>query len=126
MNVQEGDIIKGEVTGIQPYGAFVKIDDDRQGLVHISEITHGYVKDVHDYVSVGEVIQVKVVDAEPSEGKFSLSIRATQSRPIHAKTRAEQIRDMQHNQDENGFNILKDKLNEWIEQSKDREQTYRH
>ncbi|MET3683628.1 general stress protein 13 [Alkalibacillus flavidus] len=125
MTIREGDVIEGEVTGIQPYGAFVKIDDDRQGLVHISELTHGYVKDVHDHVSVGDKIKVKVMNAQPKEGKYSLSLRAIQSRPLHSKTKAERIRDMQHNQDENGFNILKDKLNDWIEQSKDREESSR-
>lgn len=39
-NIQEGQVIEGKVTGIKPYGAFVEIDDQTQGLVHISEVTH--------------------------------------------------------------------------------------
>ena len=44
-----GVVVTGKVTGIQDYGAFVALDAETQGLVHISEITNGYVKDIHDF-----------------------------------------------------------------------------
>ena len=43
-------LLTGKVTGIQPYGAFVALDEQNQGLVHISEITHGFVKDINDHL----------------------------------------------------------------------------
>ena len=43
----------GKVTGIQPYGAFVALDDETQGLVHISEITYGFVKDINEFLNCG-------------------------------------------------------------------------
>ena len=49
-----GDVLTGKVTGIQPYGAFVALDEDTQGLVHISEITYGFVKDVSDFCRLGK------------------------------------------------------------------------
>ena len=49
-NIDTGSIVTGKVTGIQPYGAFVALDENTQGLVHISEITHGYVKDINDHL----------------------------------------------------------------------------
>ena len=52
--IETGSILTGKVTGIQPYGAFVALDDNTQGLVHISEITHGYVKDINDHLKVGD------------------------------------------------------------------------
>jgi len=51
---EKDQVLKGKVTGIQPFGAFVALDDETQGLVHISEISHDYVKDVNEYVQVGQ------------------------------------------------------------------------
>ena len=45
-----GSVVTGKVTGIQPYGAFVALDESTQGLVHISEVTHGFVKDINDHL----------------------------------------------------------------------------
>ena len=49
-----GEEFSGKVTGIQPYGAFVALDDETQGLVHISEITYGFVKDINEFLTVGK------------------------------------------------------------------------
>ncbi|GEL77911.1 S1 domain-containing post-transcriptional regulator GSP13 [Tenuibacillus multivorans] len=121
--IEEGQVVEGKVKGIQPYGAFVEIDQDVQGLVHISEITHGYVKDIQDHLSVGDDVKVKVLNIDENQGKYSLSIRATIEKPSMKKP----VRTKNETSEEGtGFNVLKDKLEEWIEQSKDREQTYRN
>ena len=57
-------IVKGKVTGIQPYGAFVSLDKDTQGLVHISECKHGFVKNLNAILQVGEEIEVMVIDID--------------------------------------------------------------
>ena len=44
--IEVGDVLTGKVTGVQPYGAFVALDENTQGLVHILQITYGFVKDV--------------------------------------------------------------------------------
>ncbi|WP_163654665.1 S1 domain-containing post-transcriptional regulator GSP13 [Listeria sp. PSOL-1] len=100
-----GDIIKGKVTGIQGYGAFVALDDKTQGLVHISEVRHGFVKDIHDFLELGQEVEVKVLDIDQESGKISLSIRATEDLPKE-KT--------QKKESDNGFNTLRDKLQDWI------------
>ncbi|HZG72916.1 MAG TPA: S1 domain-containing post-transcriptional regulator GSP13 [Chondromyces sp.] len=116
---EPGSIRTGKVTGIQPYGAFIALDDENQGLVHISEITHGYVKDIHDYLKVGEEVKVKVLSVNEEEGKISLSIRATEEAPVPEKKPAARRRQGSLNPDSSavGFNTLKEKLEEWIEQS---------
>ncbi|GAA0464928.1 S1 domain-containing post-transcriptional regulator GSP13 [Alkalibacillus silvisoli] len=127
--IEEGQVVDGKVTGIQPYGAFVEIGENQQGLVHISEITHGFVKDINNHLSVGEEVKVKVINVDEGNGKFSLSIRATEKKPSvqsKPKSKPQQKQAIQHNNEDDGFNILKDKLEEWIEQSKEREQTYRN
>lgn len=112
--IEQGQIIKGKVTGIQPYGAFVALDNGTQGLVHISEITHGFVKDIHDYLQVGEEVKVKVMSINKGEGKISLSIRATEeAKPSPVQP----IRRLKIDENSEGFNTLKDKLQEWIDQS---------
>ena len=74
-----GDVVTGEVVNIKPYGAFVQLPDGETGLVHISEVDEAYVKDVSDYLSIGEETAVKVVGIHDS-GKYNLSIRQLSSR----------------------------------------------
>ena len=51
-----GQVVVGHVTGIQNYGAFVSIDKDTTGLIHISELSDNYVKDITQYVQVGDYL----------------------------------------------------------------------
>ena len=115
-----GEVLSGKVTGIQPYGAFVALDEETQGLVHISEITYGYVKDVSEFLSVGQDVEVKVLEVDEKAGKISLSIRALQERPPVLRKEEKPKKSLQARVDEHdaeGFNSLKDKLQDWIKQS---------
>lgn len=76
-----GDIITGTVTGIQPYGVFVMLDSAHQGLIHISECEHGYVKGLTHLFTVGQQVTVMVLDMDEFSGKLSLSLRALQAPP---------------------------------------------
>ena len=82
-----GEVLTGKVTGIQPYGAFVALDEKTQGLVHISEITYGFVKDVSEFLEVGQDVEVKILEVDGEAEKISLSIRALQERPATKKKR---------------------------------------
>ena len=69
--VNKKDIIQVKITGIQKYGAFASVgDDDYKGLIHISEISYGYVKDVHDFVSVGDNIYAEVIQVDDYDKKI--------------------------------------------------------
>lgn len=128
-----GRELTGKVTGIQSYGAFVALDENTQGLVHISEITHGYVKDVSEHLAVGDEVNVKVLSVDDKAGKISLSIKATQEAPEiieesarpkkERKPRPQATKQQQQLDTANasGFNTLKDKLEDWIKQSSNRE-----
>ncbi|WP_096271003.1 S1 domain-containing post-transcriptional regulator GSP13 [Paucisalibacillus globulus] len=114
--LEVGQIITGKVTGIQPYGAFVALNDEVQGLVHISEVTHGFVKDINEHLTVGDEVSVKVLSIDEAKNKVSLSIRATEEPPKkQAKPQAKKSVKLEENT--SGFNTLKEKLEEWIEQS---------
>ena len=75
MGYKIGDIIEGQVTGIQPYGAFISLDAQTQGLVHISEVQSGYTKNIHSFLEVGQVVKVQVIDIDEYTKKISLSLR---------------------------------------------------
>src|SRR5690625_1276025 len=120
--IEVDQVIEGKVTGIQPYGAFVALNDDVQGLVHISEVTHGYVKDINEHLTVGDNVNVKVLNVDEENNKVSLSIRATEESPKQKQSSTKKQSTISVKQDDGtvGFNSLKDKLEEWLEQSKAR------
>ncbi|QOR66025.1 general stress protein 13 [Cytobacillus suaedae] len=125
-NYQVGSVVKGKVTGIQPYGAFVALDESTQGLIHISEVTHGFVKDINEHLKVGDEVNVKILSIDEKAGKIGLSIRATEEapeKPVVAKQAKPKKRqasvkiDPSLTEAPQGFNTLKEKLEDWIEQS---------
>jgi S1 RNA binding domain protein len=78
--IEVGAVIDGTVERITPYGAFLKLEDGRLGLVHISEVDRNYVKDVHDHLREQDVVTAKVL-AIKEDGKIDLSIKALQDPP---------------------------------------------
>ena len=117
---EAGEKLTGKVTGIQPYGAFVSLDENTQGLVHISEITYGFVKDINEFLSIGEEVDVKVLEVNEKAEKISLSIRALQEKPVTDRQDdrpRESLQERIKERDSEGFNSLKEKLQDWIEQS---------
>ena len=70
-----GDKLKGRITGIQPYGAFVELETGVTGLIHISEIRTGFIENIYEVLKIGDEVQVQVVDLDEYSGKASLSIR---------------------------------------------------
>lgn len=115
-NYEVGTVVEGKVTGIKPFGAFVAIDEETQGLVHISEVAHGFVKDINDYLKVGDTVTVKILKVDEESGKISLSIRATQEAP-ERPARSPRPRNTGGQKQQQGFNTLEDKLKEWLKQS---------
>ena len=99
--MKQGSIIKGEITAIKPYGAFVKVDDDYIGLIHISEFSDGFVRGIDDYVNIGDVIDLMVLNV--ANNRLSLSYKA-----LHKKKRRYNI------ELEAGFEPLREKLSTWV------------
>ncbi len=101
--MKKGDTVEGVITAIKPYGAFVKINDQMQGLIHISEISNHYVQDIHDYLTVGERYTLLVLNVK-AQDKISLSYKRLHQKKkrlnIHLKT---------------GFKPLKEQLPIWID-----------
>jgi small subunit ribosomal protein S1 len=74
-----GDVLEGEVTGVVDFGIFVKVDNNTEGLVHISEIDWSLVEDPRNFCAVGDKIKVKIIEIK--DDKISLSIKALKENP---------------------------------------------
>ena len=108
MKYVEGNIVKGQVSGIEKYGIFINLDNGFSGLIHISEISSGYVKEVSDYVGVGDEIFCKVLEVDKKNKHLKLSIKE-----INYKTDGS---DQKKNELSAGFNILKKQLPIWTKE----------
>ncbi len=82
-----GQIVEGKVTGLTSFGAFVSLPDGKSGMVHISEVSNSFVKEIKDHLSEGQTVKVKVIGIS-DEGKISLSIKkAMPEEPREQRTR---------------------------------------
>ncbi len=79
MVMEAGSIVEGKVTRITNFGAFVELQDDKVGLVHISEVADVYVNDVRDFLSEGDSVQVKIINIDGN--KIALSIKQAKPKP---------------------------------------------
>ncbi|NCB32668.1 MAG: S1 RNA-binding domain-containing protein [Erysipelotrichia bacterium] len=88
MTYQTGQIVEGKVTGIQPYGAFVSLDRHTSGLIHISEISDGYVRDISRFVKIGDTVRIKIIDFDPRTGQARLSLKALNHSRVRSHRRS--------------------------------------
>ena len=74
VSVQPGNIVTGKVVRLHDFGAFVQLDEETTGLVHISEIDRDFVENIHAYLTEGQQVTVKVL-AIKDDGRVDLSIK---------------------------------------------------
>lgn len=79
MKPEKGSIYEGKITSITNFGAFVSLPNGPDGLVHISEVSNGFVKDINELFAVGQTVKVKVISIAEN-GKIALSIKQAQPR----------------------------------------------
>lgn len=115
MSYRPGQVAEGKITGIQPYGAFVALDKNTSGLIHISEISEGYVRDINQYVHVGDTVQVKVIDFDDKTNQARLSLKALQ--PRHARRRRGMVRKATLPPMKIGFASIAASMDEWIREA---------
>ncbi len=99
------DIVKCVVTGFKEYGIFVKVDEEYDGLIHISQISESFVKNVRDYCNLNETLYVKVIGVDEEHKQLKLSIKDLNFKLDGSST---------VKIDENGFLPLKNKLDLWV------------
>ena len=102
-----GDIIKCVVTGIQKYGIFVSVNDTYSGLIHISEVSSSYVKNIYDYVKLNEKIYCQILAISEDNHHLKLSIK-----DINYK----ENNDTKIKETRKGFLPLKENLPIWLDE----------
>ena len=113
MNFKVGDILIGKVNQIRPYALFLSFEGGVNGLLHISELSDGYIRDIEKFGSIGDEIKVKVLSIDSSNGFLRVSYKAIPeekrySTHVNGVRKAPQF-------DEADFSDLEAKLPEWIE-----------
>jgi polyribonucleotide nucleotidyltransferase len=89
--VQVGEVFEGEVKRILPFGAFVEVLPGKEGMVHVSKMSTGFVKDPNDIVKIGQTVKVRVAEID-EQGRINLSMlfgedaesKERQPRPVGA------------------------------------------
>ena len=107
MSIEVGSKVQGKVTGITNFGAFVELKEGKTGLVHISEVADNYVKDINEHLSVGEEVEVKIINVE-KDGKIGLSIKKAKDKPVRQKSSRQQAENFES------------KMNRFLKDSEDR------
>ncbi len=80
MTLEVGEIFEGKISGVTKFGAFVTFGENKTGMVHISEISHTFVKEIKDHVTEGQEVKVMIISISP-EGKIALSMKKTEEKP---------------------------------------------
>lgn len=127
MSLEVGAIVEGEVTGITNFGAFVQLPEGKVGLIHISEVSNVYVKDVHDFLKEHDKVKVKVLTID-ERGKIGLSIKqltpppAPQPKPQRPQNENRERRGGMRPQGARPLSPLsfEDKLSKFLKDSDDR------
>ena len=109
MEYKVNDIIKVQVTGLEKYGIFVITENGYNGLIHISEISPLFVKNINDYAKEYEIILAKIIEVDKKNKQLKLTIKDMVYR-ITKKNRTKIV------ETSNGFSTLKCNLNEWIDE----------
>lgn len=103
---KSGDITKANVTDIKSYGVFVSLDEKYSGLIHISEITDGYVRNINDFINIGDVLNVRIIDVDEKKHQVKLSTKDTLNKINKVKIKETKL----------GFKPLGENLNKWIDE----------
>ena len=114
MSIEVVNKLKGKVTGIKKFGAFVELPEGKSGLVHISEVADNYVENVEDHLSVGDEVEVKVLSIA-DDGKISLSIKKAKDRPRRPQHKSNHNRPPQQKAED-----FEKKLSNFLKDSEDK------
>lgn len=104
---KKDELVECLVTGIENYGIFIRVDYEYSGLIHISEISEDYVRNINDYVTVGERINAKIIEIDEDYFRMKLSIKN-----IDYKINKDSLKIIES---PNGFGPLVNNLKNWTE-----------
>ena len=106
--IKEKEVIRVKITGIQKYGAFASSEEQGyNGLIHISEISYGYVKNIRDFMNVGDAIYAEVLNVDHDNKQIKLSVKDIDYKKDGCKLK-------RMTETKSGFAPLRDNLDGWI------------
>lgn len=115
MQHQVGDLLIGTITSAKPFALFLSFEDGAIGMLHISELSDRYVRDVESFASIGDQIKVKILSIDESNGFLRVSLKQVdESERVLVKNRSENKFPAVKADD---FNDLKEKLPTWIDET---------
>ena len=114
MEYKIGDVVIGRVIALKPYGAFITLANNTTGLLHISEISHGYVKDVNSALKLNEEVKVKIMDIDKKNKQIIFSIRALTKPKRLTKANSRFKKKETIMETKTGFTNLKTMLPVWV------------
>jgi general stress protein 13 len=114
MKYQVGQLIVGKVYNVKPYALFMSFDDGVTGLLHISEISDSFIRDIEKYGSVGDEIKVKILSIDKDNGFLRVSYKQVPPEEMYS-SHTNQRKVPTTSEDE--FLPLKEKLDSWIKEA---------
>ena len=106
-DIKVNEIVLGEITGITKYGIFLKVENEYSGMIHISEISDKYIKDIEKLFVIGESLETRVLSIDEEKKQLKLTIKEFTKKNKRNKTLKE---------DGRGFEPLKEKLDIWVQE----------
>jgi len=94
-----GDLVKGKVTKLASFGAFVQLNDDIDGLVHISQLSEDHVAKVKDVLKLGQEVEARVIKVDKVERRIGLSIKAANYSEEELRKESEAFDTLKHGED---------------------------
>lgn len=110
-----GEIIIGKVSNVRPYAVFFSFPGNVNGMLHISEISDSFVRDIEQYASIGDEIKVKIINIDPKNGFLKLSLKQVPSDEKYSSHINKYRKTI--NLDEHSFDSLKEQLPIWIKET---------
>ena len=107
------EILLGTVTGLKPYALFLTFEDGSQGLLHISEISYSYIRDIEKFGSIGDQMKVKILSIDSANGFMRVSLKQVPEEEAFS-THSNNRRKAPEVTNED-FKILEENLPKWIE-----------
>ena len=105
--IKVGRVTRAKVTGVSEYGIFVNVSNLYTGLIHISEVTNSYVKDIREYAKVGDIIYCEIKEIDEDNKKLKLSIKDVNYRYY--------LNNDELKETKLGFLPLRNMLDTWVE-----------
>lgn len=111
MKYEVGQLVIGTVINVKPYALFMEFEDGVNGLLHISEISDSFIRDIERYGTIGDQLKVKIVSIDENNGFLRLSLKKVPSEEAYS-THSNTRKALEAKEED--FKPLADKLPEWI------------